>query len=80
MLEAARVNEVNRFLFTSFACVYPGYRKDTPDVTPLAEEHAYPADAEDGYGWVPQTILERGIEITYRWIQGLLRVPGDVSA
>ena len=51
MLEAARVNEVNRFLFTSFACVYPGYRKDTPDVTPLAEEHAYPADAEDGYGW-----------------------------
>jgi len=51
MLEAARVNEVSRFLFTSSACVYPGYRQDTPDVTPLAEEHAYPADAEDGYGW-----------------------------
>jgi nucleoside-diphosphate-sugar epimerase len=51
MLEAARVNEVIRFLFTSSACVYPGYRQDTPDVTPLAEEHAYPADAEDGYGW-----------------------------
>ena len=51
MLEAARVNEVSRFLFTSSACVYPGYRQDTPDVEPLAEEHAYPADAEDGYGW-----------------------------
>jgi len=51
MLEAARVNEVSRFLFTSSACVYPGYRQNTPDVTPLAEEHAYPADAEDGYGW-----------------------------
>jgi nucleoside-diphosphate-sugar epimerase len=51
MLEAARVNEVRRFFFTSSACVYPGYRQDTPDVTPLAEEHAYPADAEDGYGW-----------------------------
>jgi len=51
MLEAARVNEVSRFLFTSSACVYPGYRQDTPEVTPLAEEHAYPADAEDGYGW-----------------------------
>jgi nucleoside-diphosphate-sugar epimerase len=51
MLEAARVNEISRFLFTSSACVYPGYRQDTPDVTPLAEEHAYPADAEDGYGW-----------------------------
>ena len=51
MLEATRVSEVSRFLFTSSACVYPGYRQDTPDVTPLAEEHAYPADAEDGYGW-----------------------------
>ena len=51
MLEAARVNQVSRFLFTSSACVYPGYRQDTPDVMPLAEEHAYPADAEDGYGW-----------------------------
>ena len=51
MLEAARVHEVSRFLFTSSACVYPGYRQDTPDVAPLTEEHAYPADAEDGYGW-----------------------------
>jgi nucleoside-diphosphate-sugar epimerase len=51
MLEAARANEVSRFLFTSSACVYPGYLQDKPDVTPLAEEHAYPADAEDGYGW-----------------------------
>ena len=51
MLEAARFNEVRRFLFTSSASVYPGYRQDTPDAAPLAEEHAYPADAEDGYGW-----------------------------
>jgi len=51
MLEAARVNGIGRFLYTSSACVYPGYRQDSPDVTPLAEEHAYPADAEDGYGW-----------------------------
>ncbi len=51
MLEAARVNGVRRYLFTSSACVYPGYLQDRPDVTPLAEESAYPADAEDGYGW-----------------------------
>ena len=51
MLEAARLNEIQRFLFTSSACVYPGYLQNYPDVTPLAEEHAYPADAEDGYGW-----------------------------
>jgi nucleoside-diphosphate-sugar epimerase len=51
MLEAARINQVRRHLYTSSACVYPGYRQDTPDVTPLREEDAYPADAEDGYGW-----------------------------
>ena len=51
MLEAARINEVRRHLYTSSACVYPGYRQNTPEVTPLREEDAYPADAEDGYGW-----------------------------
>jgi nucleoside-diphosphate-sugar epimerase len=51
MLEAARVNGVQRYLYTSSACVYPGYRQKSPNVTPLREEDAYPADAEDGYGW-----------------------------
>ncbi|HSB13175.1 MAG TPA: NAD-dependent epimerase/dehydratase family protein [Bryobacteraceae bacterium] len=51
MLEAARVHGVNRFLFSSSACIYPQYRQRTPDVTPLKEEDAYPADAEEGYGW-----------------------------
>ena len=51
LLEAARVNGVKRLLYTSSACVYPGYRQDTPDVAPLREEDAYPADPEDGYGW-----------------------------
>lgn len=50
-IEAARLNRVQRFLFTSSACIYPRYRQNTPDVTPLKEEDAYPADAEDGYGW-----------------------------
>ena len=51
MLEAARLNGVGRYLYTSSACVYPGYRQNTPEVTPLKEEDAYPADPEDGYGW-----------------------------
>ena len=51
MIEAARVNGVERFLFSSSACVYPGYLQHRPDVTPLKEEDAYPADSEDGYGW-----------------------------
>lgn len=51
MLEAARVAGASRFLYTSSACIYPRYLQNTPDVRPLREEDAYPADAEDGYGW-----------------------------
>jgi GDP-D-mannose 3',5'-epimerase len=50
-IEAARACGVKRFLFTSSACIYPGYLQKNADVTPLREEDAYPADAEDGYGW-----------------------------
>jgi nucleoside-diphosphate-sugar epimerase len=49
--ESARINRVQRLLYTSSACVYPGYLQRVTDVTPLREEDAYPADAEDGYGW-----------------------------
>jgi GDP-D-mannose 3',5'-epimerase len=51
MIEAAHVNGAQRFLFSSSACVYPGYLQKSADVVPLKEEDAYPADAEDGYGW-----------------------------
>ena len=50
-IEAARENDVKRYLYTSSACIYPGYLQDKTDVTPLREEDAYPADPEDGYGW-----------------------------
>jgi len=51
MLEAARENGVRRYFYTSSACIYPGYKQQSPHVTPLKEEDAYPADPEDGYGW-----------------------------
>lgn len=51
MLEAARLAGVERYLYTSSACIYPGYRQESPEVTPLKEADAYPADPEDGYGW-----------------------------
>jgi GDP-D-mannose 3',5'-epimerase len=50
-IEAARINGAERYLYTSSACIYPGYRQRDPDIAPLKEEEAYPADAEDGYGW-----------------------------
>jgi nucleoside-diphosphate-sugar epimerase len=51
MLEAAREAGAKKLLYTSSACIYPLYKQQTPDVTPLKEEDAYPADPEDGYGW-----------------------------
>ncbi len=50
-LEAARVNAVRRYLYTSSACVYPEYRQLDADVKPLREQDAYPAQPQDAYGW-----------------------------
>ena len=51
MLEASRLNAVERFLFSSSACVYAQSKQQEASVTPLREEDAFPADPEPGYGW-----------------------------
>jgi len=51
MLEASLEEDVDRFFFSSSACVYPQYKQDEADVTALKEEDAIPADPEKGYGW-----------------------------
>jgi len=51
MLLAAKDQGVERFFYSSSACVYNGEKQTTPDVVPLKEEDAYPALPEDGYGW-----------------------------
>ena len=48
MLEAARLNDVERFLFTSSACVY---REKSLDLNRFKEEDAYPANPATTYGW-----------------------------
>jgi nucleoside-diphosphate-sugar epimerase len=51
LLMAARDADVQRFFFSSSACVYAADHQTTTDVQPLREEDAYPAMPEDGYGW-----------------------------
>ncbi len=51
MLEAALQADVQRFFYSSSACVYAAGKQESPDVEPLAEPDAYPAMPEDGYGW-----------------------------
>lgn len=50
-LEAARINGVKKYLYTSSACIYPEYLQTEAEVTPLKEEDAYPAQPQDAYGW-----------------------------
>jgi GDP-D-mannose 3',5'-epimerase len=51
MLMAAREFGVSKFFYSSSACVYNGDKQRDPNNPGLKEEDAYPALAEDGYGW-----------------------------
>jgi GDP-D-mannose 3', 5'-epimerase len=51
MLLAAKEQGVQRFFYSSSACVYNGEKQSNPKVIALKEEDAYPALPEDGYGW-----------------------------
>jgi nucleoside-diphosphate-sugar epimerase len=49
LLMASRKAGVERFFFASSACVYSSKKQSLG--CSLAEDQAYPADPEDGYGW-----------------------------
>lgn len=68
-VEAARANGVTRLFYASSACIYPEYRQEEADVTPLAEEHAYPAAPQDAYGW--EKLISERLCIYYRKDFGL---------
>src|ERR1022692_749909 len=51
MLEAAREAGAARYFYSSSACVYNGDKQKDTSNPGLKEEDAYPALAEDGYGW-----------------------------
>jgi GDP-D-mannose 3',5'-epimerase len=68
-LEAARVNGVKRYFYTSSACVYPEYKQMDANVIPLKEEDVYPAQPQDAYGW-EKLIIER-LCLHYREDYGL---------
>lgn len=50
-IESAREAGVERYLYTSSACIYPEHLQESADVRALREEDAYPAQPQDAYGW-----------------------------
>ncbi|WP_114206720.1 NAD-dependent epimerase/dehydratase family protein [Acidisarcina polymorpha] len=51
MLLAAKECGVDRFFYSSSACVYNADKQGSVNASPLKEGDAYPAQPEDGYGW-----------------------------
>lgn len=51
MLQAAKKYGVQAYFYSSSACVYNGDKQKSFEGVSLKEEDAYPALAEDGYGW-----------------------------
>lgn len=68
-LEAARTNNVKRYLYTSSACIYPEHLQVETDVKPLREEDAYPAMPQDAYGW--EKLISERLCMHYREEYGI---------
>lgn len=51
LLQAAHEHGVDRYFYSSSACVYNAEKQTSADVVALKESDAYPAMPEDGYGW-----------------------------
>jgi GDP-D-mannose 3',5'-epimerase len=51
MLQAASNHGCQKYFYSSSACVYNADKQKTFEAPSLKEEDAYPAQAEDGYGW-----------------------------
>ncbi len=51
MLQAAQKAGVERYFYSSSACVYAADKQTDTAITALKESDAYPAMPEDGYGW-----------------------------
>jgi GDP-D-mannose 3',5'-epimerase len=50
-LEAARINNITRYFFSSSACLYPQNLQQHEDAGPLKESDALPANPDSSYGW-----------------------------
>jgi GDP-D-mannose 3',5'-epimerase len=51
MVEASRLNNVEKIFYSSSACMYPEYNQLDPDNPKCSEESAYPAAPDSEYGW-----------------------------
>jgi GDP-D-mannose 3',5'-epimerase len=51
LLRSCLKNKIEKYFFSSSACVYNSKKQNKTFIPGLKEEDAYPAEPEDGYGW-----------------------------
>ena len=51
LLISCKENKIEKYFFSSSACVYNKTKQQDVFIEGLKEKDAYPADPEDGYGW-----------------------------
>jgi GDP-D-mannose 3',5'-epimerase len=51
VLEFGRAAGVNKYFYSSSACIYPAYNQTDPDNPKCSEDSAYPAAPDSEYGW-----------------------------
>jgi len=69
MLMAAKEAGIRRFFYSSSACVYNAQKQSSPNVIPLKESDAHPAQPEEGYGW--EKLFSEQLCLQYDRGQGL---------
>ena len=68
-LDAAKRVGIEKYLYTSSACVYPESKQLDTNVTPLKESDAYPAEPDTEYGW--EKLFTERLCIHYRTDYGM---------
>ena len=64
-IEAARLNNVTKYFYSSSGCVYPKHKQDSIEIKPLKESDAYPANPADGaYSW--EKLFSERLSIYYK--------------
>ena len=63
ILNAARVNSIQKIFYSSSACVYPEYNQENPNEPICREDTVYPAQPDSEYGW--EKLFSERLYFTY---------------
>ena len=69
VLEAARLQGVQKIFYSSSACIYPEYNQTDPEHPRCSESSAYPAAPDSEYGW--EKLFSERLYLSYQRNHGI---------